>query len=178
MAISKSADRTLTGIERTFSADDLIVSKTDKTGKITYANDVFLSVSGYVENEVIGKPHSLIRHPHMPRAVFKLLWETIGSGLEIFAYVVNRAKKGDHYWVLAHVTPNCDQDGVIVGYHSSRRVARPAALAKIQPIYQRLLVAESEAADRHLGLTTSYSLLQDMVGQAGFDGYDRFVLSL
>jgi PAS domain S-box-containing protein len=178
MVMPMSSNRTLTGIERTFSADDLIVSKTDKTGKITYANEVFLSISGYTEKEVIGKPHSLIRHPHMPRTVFKLLWETIESGLEIFAYVVNRAKNGDHYWVFAHVTPNCTPDGAIVGYHSSRRVARPAALAKIQPIYQSLLIAESKQGGAKTELDTSYDLLQALVRQAGYDGYDRFVLSL
>ena len=95
----------LTGVERTFGEDEIIVSKTDLTGRITYANDVFLRISGYAEAEVLGQPHSIIRHPGTPRAVFSLLWRTIESGREIFAYVVNRAKNGDHYWVLAHVTP-------------------------------------------------------------------------
>ncbi len=86
-----------TGREVRFGADEIIVSKTDLTGHLTYANDVFLRVAGYTEAEVIGQPHSFIRHPEMPRAVFKLLWDTIQSGREVFAYVVNLTKHGDHY---------------------------------------------------------------------------------
>src|ERR687897_472191 len=80
-----------TGVERTFSPDELIVSKTDPRGVITYANDVFLRVSGYAMDEVIGQPHNLIRHPDMPRAVFQLLWETLAAGRELFAYINNLA---------------------------------------------------------------------------------------
>ena len=86
-----------TGVERFFDDDDIIVSKTDLKGKITYANRVFSQVSGYTEPELIGQPHNLIRHPDMPRCVFKLLWDTVQDGREIFAYVVNLCKGGDHY---------------------------------------------------------------------------------
>ena len=127
-----------TGRERTFDRDEIIVSKTDTTGRITYANDVFLHIAGYTENEVVGQPHSLIRHPDMPRVVFALLWETLQTGSEIFAYVVNLAKNGDHYWVFAHVTPTFGARGEIVGYHSNRRVAAPRALTKIVPLYADL----------------------------------------
>jgi PAS domain S-box-containing protein len=91
----------LTGVERTFDEEEIIVSKTDLTGRVTYANDVFLRISGYTESEVLGQSHSIIRHPGTPRGVFSLLWRAIESGREIFAHVVNRAKNGDHYWVLA-----------------------------------------------------------------------------
>jgi PAS domain S-box len=101
----------LTGVERTFGTDEIIVSKTDPKGRIIYANEVFLRLAGYAESEIIGQPHSIIRHPDMPRCVFKLLWDTVQSGNEIFAYVVNRSKNGDHYWVLAHVTPTFDGQG-------------------------------------------------------------------
>ena len=97
-----------TGRERMFGEDEIIVSKTDLKGRITYANSVFLRVAGYAEEDVLGQPHSMIRHPGMPRAVFKLLWETIAGGREIFAYVKNMARDGDHYWVFAHVTPSFD----------------------------------------------------------------------
>ena len=72
-----------TGVERTFDREEIIVSKTDLTGNITYANDVFIRMAGYTEEELLGAPHSIIRHPDMPRAVFQLLWDTIGSGEEI-----------------------------------------------------------------------------------------------
>ena len=173
-----AADKTLTGVERTFRSDELIVSKTDRAGKITYANDVFLSLAGYHEEELLGQPHSIIRHPGMPRAVFKLLWDTIESGEEIFAYVVNRAKNGDHYWVFAHVTPNLDAAGNIIGYHSSRRSPRREAIAKVKPLYDAVLVEERRHADRKQGLEASFGMLVDAVGKSGFEAYDRFVLSL
>lgn len=170
-------DRPLTGVERKFPEDEIIVSKTDVTGRLTYVNDVFLQVSGYSESEVIGQPHSLIRHPEMPRAIFKLLWDTINAGREIFAYVNNRAKNGDHYWVLAHVTPNFGTSGSIVGFHSNRRLPRPDALAKIKPLYQTLLDTERRAADRKLGQEASYRHLTDLLAREG-KSYGEFVFGL
>lgn len=114
--------------------DELIVSKTDLKGRITYANDVFLRVANLAPREALGAPHSLIRHPDMPRCVFKLLWDTIESGEEIFAYVINLAGNGDHYWVFAHVTPSFDASGRMVGYHSNRRRPSAEQIAKIVPI--------------------------------------------
>ena len=170
-------DTSLTGVERRFDKNEFIVSKTDTTGRLTYANDVFIRIGGYTEEETLGQQHSLIRHPHMPRAVFKLLWDRIASGHEIFAYVVNRAKNGDHYWVLAHVTPTIDTNGSITGYHSNRRVPRPEAISKIKPIYDRLLGIENSAADRKVGLQQSTEALQNLLKENGVT-YDQFVLSI
>ena len=115
-----------TGVERHLGPDELIVSKTDLQGRITYANESFLRIGAFTEDQVIGQPHNLIRHPEMPRAVFKLLWDTVQSRQELFAYVVNLAADGAHYWVLAHVTPSFDERGQVVGYHSNRRRPHPA----------------------------------------------------
>ena len=123
-----------TGQERTFGVDELIVSKTDPRGVITYANDVFLRVSGYEMDEVVGRPHNLIRHPDMPRAVFQLLWDTLSSGRELFAYINNLAQDGAHYWVLAHVTPSYGPGGRVIGYHSNRRRPSPRAVQQLQPL--------------------------------------------
>ncbi len=101
----------LTGVERRFNQDDIIVTKTDIGGRLTYGNPTFLTISDLTEREALGKPHSLIRHPDMPASVFRLLWSTIQDGKEIFAYVLNRATNGDHYWVFAHVTPTTGADG-------------------------------------------------------------------
>lgn len=168
---------TLTGKELSFRDDEMIVSKTDLKGRLTYCNDVFTRLAGYAESELIGKPHSLIRHPHMPRCVFKLLWETIAKGEEIFAYVVNRAKNGDHYWVLAHVTPDRDPSGAIIGYHSNRRSVDRTALAVIEPLYAALRAEESRHADRATGLEASYQMLLNQIAAKGL-AYDQFVLSL
>lgn len=134
-----------TGRERVFGEDEIIVTKTDTHGKITYANDVFLHISRYAEAEILGQPHSIVRHPDMPRTVFSLMWETILSGAEIFAYVKNLAADGDHYWVFAHVTPSFDTQGKIVGFHSMRRTPLRRALPAIEALYRDLREVESRA---------------------------------
>lgn len=170
--------RALTGVERHFSANDVIVSKTDLKGRITYANRTFLEVSGYEEEDVLGQPHSLIRHPHMPRAVFALLWDYLHARREIFAYVLNRAKGGDHYWVLAHVTPSYDIAGNVVGYHSNRRVGIPGVInGSIMPLYNKLLEEEARHTNRKEGLQASSKLLSCMLEQAG-ENYDSFMTKL
>jgi PAS domain S-box-containing protein len=168
---------TPTGVERTFSPDDVIVSKTDPKGIITYANDVFLDLAGMTERQAIGAPHSVIRHPDMPRAVFKLLWETLAAGDEIFAYVLNMSAKGDHYWVFAHVTPTFTRDGGIAGFHSNRRVPDRRALEVVRPLYASLKSIEDRASDRASGLAASYDTVRELLRDKGMS-YDEFVFSL
>jgi PAS domain S-box-containing protein len=166
-----------TGEERTFRLDELIVSKTDPRGVITYANDVFLRVSGYELDEVIGQPHNLIRHPDMPRAVFALLWSTLAEGRELFAYINNLASDGAHYWVLAHVTPSYGPDGRVVGYHSNRRRPAPGAVRKVGPLYQQLLAEERRHPNAKAAVAASSRLLDELVtAQAG--SYEEFVWSV
>lgn len=167
-----------TGRERTFDPDDIIVSKTDRTGRITYANRVFITVSGFAEHELVGAPHSIIRHPDMPRCVFKLLWDTIGTGQEIFAYVINMAKNGDHYWVFAHVTPSIDLNGKVLGYHSNRRVPdRRVVDDIIVPLYRTLLAEEQRHADRKAALENSHRMLVGLLEDKKV-GYDELIFSL
>lgn len=166
-----------TAQERRFGADEIIVSKTDATGRITYVNDVFCRVGLYGEGELVGQPHSIIRHPDMPRSVFKRLWDTVAQGEEIFAFVKNMAKNGDHYWVLAHVTPSFDAKGKIVGYHSNRRLPDEAAVRKIDAIYREVLAEEQRHADRKQGLQAGCDLLQAKLRALDLT-YDRFIFSL
>ncbi len=166
-----------TGRESPFGEEEVIVTKTDLKGRITYANDVFLRVARLTEDEAIGAPHSIIRHPDMPRAAFKLLWDRIEAGHEVFAYVLNLATNGDHYWVFAHVTPSRDEAGRIVGYHSNRRKPDAAQIAKIAPIYRALAEAERHEADRKDGLKRSSAMLADMLAKSG-TSYDELVFSL
>lgn len=166
-----------TQTERTFGDDEIIVSKTDLKGRILYANEVFCRVGLYQEHELIGQPHSIVRHPDMPRAVFQLLWQTISSGHEIFAYVKNMAKNGDYYWVFAHVTPSFDSHGKIDGYHSNRRKPDRAALDRIIPFYAKLLAEEQRHADRKQGQAASVALLQQTLQQQQ-RSYEEFVFSL
>jgi PAS domain S-box-containing protein len=166
-----------TGREAPFGEHELIVSKTDTKGRITYANDVFSRVSGYSRTELLGQPHSIIRHPDMPRCVFKLLWDTIQAKGEIFAYVLNMAKNGDHYWVFAHVTPTFNEKGEITGYHSNRRKPDAAQVAKIQPVYAALLEEERHAPDRKQGMRISHEQMLGLLKSKGVN-YDEFVFSL
>jgi PAS domain S-box-containing protein len=159
--------RVATERERTFDAGEIIVSKTDLRGRIVYANDVFLRVSGYDEGEVLGTPHSFVRHPDMPRGVFRLAWDTIRAGGEIFAYVKNLTKSGDYYWVFAHMTPTFDDAGTVTGYHSSRRVPRREALVDVQRIYAEMRAAESAVSDAKSKADASVQLLGDILAKRG-----------
>jgi PAS domain S-box-containing protein len=166
-----------TGVERRFAETDIIVSKTDVKGVITYANRVFLDIVGLTERQVIGAPHSFLRHPDMPRAVFALMWERLTAGKEIFAYVVNLAANGDHYWVHAHVTPTFGDNGAILGFHSNRRVPDRPAVEKIRPVYRKLKEIEDTNANRAEGLAQSRAHLNAILSASGVT-YDQFVFSL
>lgn len=165
------------GREISFGEDEIIVSKTDLRGIITYANDVFERISGYSEAELLGQPHNIIRHPDMPACVFKLLWDTLKSGREIFAYVLNLARDGSGYWVFAHVTPSYSLTGEIIGYHSNRRVPYPDALAKVRPLYADLLAIERRAPNRHAGMDAGLAHLTQLLAGNKLD-YSQFVFGL
>jgi len=166
-----------TGVEHRFPPEDLIVSKTDRRGVITYANDVFLRVSGYDLDEVLGQPHNLIRHPEMPRAVFALLWQTLAEGREVFAYIDNLSADGGHYWVLAHVTPSYGLDGSVVGYHSNRRSPSPSAVARVAPLYRQLLDEERRHPTAKAAVEASSRLLDRFLAAEGHS-YEDFVWSI
>ncbi|WP_430791201.1 PAS domain-containing protein [Actinoplanes sp. G11-F43] len=166
-----------TGQERKFSDGELIVTKTDPRGIITYANDVFLRISALDEDDAIGRPHNLIRHPDMPRAVFKLLWDTLKEKREIFAYVVNLAADGAHYWVFAHVTPSFDDSGRVVGYHSNRRVPSRSAIAAAEELYGVLRSAERRHDSAQDAVAAGYAALQRVLSERG-RSYDELVWDL
>jgi PAS domain S-box-containing protein len=152
--------------------NDFIVSKTDTSGRITYVNKIFMEIGEYTEKELLGKPHSIIRHHDMPKAVFKLLWDYVKKGDEIFAYVINKTKNGNEYWVYANVTPSYDLSGNIVGFYSVRRMPNPAALEKIKPLYQSMISAE-----RSGGVTAGTKILTDLLNEQGAS-YNEFIISL
>lgn len=166
-----------TGKECPYGEEELIVSKTNLKGQITYANDVFLRLAKYSPDEVIGAPHSLIRHPDMPRCVFKLLWDTIQAKKEIFAYVLNMARDGGHYWVFAHVTPTLDDQRKVTGFHSNRRKPDAAQLDKIKPLYAALLAEENRHDSRKDGMLRGYDLLMKTLKDKAVE-YDEFVFSV
>lgn len=109
-----------TEVETPFPEGKLIVSTTDKDGNITHVNHAFIEMSGYTEAELIGTPHSILRHPDMPPAAFKDLWDTVTKGEKWQGIVKNLRKDGGYYWVKATVIPNI-RNGQVVGYTSVRR---------------------------------------------------------
>lgn len=131
------------GIE--LSENTLITSKTDLAGKIVYCNKDFVRYSGFKEEEVFGKPHSVVRHSDMPRLVFRTLWEYVKSGKEVFAFVKNATNDGRHYWVFANITPSFDLQKNIVGYYSVRRKPNPRAIEKISSVYDLMRSAEKKS---------------------------------
>lgn len=169
-------DITPSAVEKVMREDDFIVSKTDLKGRITYGNRIFIEYSGYTEAELLGSQHNIIRHPDMPRAVFKLLWDTIQAGRECFAYVKNMAKDGSFYWVFTNVTPSYDQDGKVIGYLSVRRKPKAAAVKAADGLYKAMLAAEQQAGTKD-AIAASSKILIDLLTEAGLS-YDEFVLSL
>jgi PAS domain S-box-containing protein len=161
-----------TDVEKTFSESEIVLSKTDLKGNITYGNELFVALSGYTQEELLGQPHNIIRHPKMPKIIFKALWETLQAGKEINAYVVNLAKGGEYYWVFANVTPSFDKSDKIIGYHSTRRRPNRKALTVIKPFYEQLLRHEIVG-----GMHDSERLLTNLLKQKGMQ-YDEFIYSI
>jgi PAS domain S-box-containing protein len=162
--------------EKLMRENDFIVSKTDTKGRITYGNKIFIEFSGYDEHELLGTQHNIIRHPDMPRAVFKLLWDTVGEENEIFAFVKNLAKDGSFYWVYANVTPSYDSQGRVDGYFSVRRKPNPAAVETVGGLYKVMLEAEKKAGPKH-AIEASSKILSDLLAQKGTT-YEEFVIAL
>ncbi len=151
--------------ESTFDFNEMFFSTTDLRGVIRYGNDVFVRVSNYPREKLIAAPHSLIRHPDMPRAVFKVLWDTIQAGQPIAAYVKNLAANGHYYWVMAFVFPLSD------GYLSIRVKPSSGLFQAVQGIYAQTLAVEKEKGmDESLGF-----LVQQILG-AGFSSYQDFMV--
>lgn len=117
--------------------DELIVSRADFSGKITYVNETFADISGYEPNELIGQAHNVIRHPDMPKSVFALLWETIKNGDVWHGYVKNRRKDGGYYWVYARVS-TVMKDGEPVEYKSVREPVSREKAIEMQDLYDKL----------------------------------------
>ena len=164
--------QTVTNNEVFFKQDEMIISKTDTKGKITYCNTAFINISGYSEAELLGRPHNIVRHPDMPRCIYKLLWDTIKNKQEINAYVKNLCKDGSFYWVLANITPSFDDHDKIIGYFSARRKPKKEAVLFIQDIYKQLLDIE-----KHQSMDDSYKFLQNFIGKKGAT-YEQFILSI
>ena len=120
-----------------------MITETDLKGCITYANRKFMEITGYSREELIGAPHSIIRHPKMPRSAFKEMWETLHRGEDWNGHVVNLTKDGSFYWVHVYITPRCDEENRIVGYIAARQVPGEKSLHAAKKKYEMLLQREA-----------------------------------
>ena len=121
-------------VEINIPEDSVLISRTDTKGVITYASPDFLSISGYEDEELLKKPHNIIRHPDMPSQVFKEMWSTIKSGHVWTGIVKNRSKNGDYYWVDATVTP-IKESNQITGYVSVRKKPSRRDITRAESLY-------------------------------------------
>ncbi len=124
-----------------FPEGKLIVSRTDTSGLITHCNQSFIDISGYAEDELIGQPHHILRHPDMPRAAFKDLWDTLERGDKWHGYVKNLCKDGRYYWVYATAIPNI-RNGITEGYTSVRRRPSQTRVNECIELYHQMLQEE------------------------------------
>ena len=166
---------TPTDVEREVTAVDMIVSKANEAGDITYANPIFFKISGYTQGELLDQPHSILRHPDMPKAIFKYLWDNLKAGKDVNAYVKNLCKDGSYYWVLANVRVAKNPDGSFRNYVSTRRNVKPETKEKIAALYARML--EAEKSD---GVEASEKVLMDFLAENGVqpEGFNAFMQEL
>ena len=160
-------------VESLFDNTEMFFSTTDLKGRILSGNDIFARVSKYDLQDMIGKPHNIVRHPDMPKVIFKLLWEYIQSGKPIVAYVKNMAKDGSYYWVLAVVFPVFDKNGNIVKYLSIRIKPTTEFFTKIKGLYTEILNFEKKN-----GMEEAEKLLLSRIKSLGFKDYDDFMINV
>jgi len=103
----------------------VMITETDKAGIITYANRKFRNLTGYTKEELIGTPHNINRHPDMPKAAFKGMWETIKGGNYWEGFVKNMTNEGKYYLVVVWIKPKLDENGEIIGYIAGRKIPDP-----------------------------------------------------
>jgi len=132
---------TPTDVEKEVRDVDIIVSKGNEAGDITYANPIFFNIAGYTQGELMDKPHSIIRHPDMPKIIFKLLWDHLKAGIDTNVFVKNLCKDGSFYWVFAHVRVATNPDGSFRNYVSTRKAMNKSARAIIEPLYKEMVDA-------------------------------------
>lgn len=137
-----------------------------------YCNKSFLDYAEYSEEEILFKSHNIIRHEDMPKCVFRILWEYIRQGKEIFAFVKNKTKHNNFYWVFANITPNYNQHDKIIGYYSVRRKANEAAIAIISKIYEQTLKIEKSQ-----GIDKGYNFIFDYAKNANLT-YNNLIINL
>lgn len=159
--------------EMKWDKTQVISSKTDPYGTILYMNDAFEAASEYNKIELIGESHNIIRHPDMPKVVFKVLWKNLKAGKNFHAIVKNLTRSGRYYWVITDFTIDKDEKGKITGYTGRRKALPNSVIEKIEPLYKTLLNIESAKNEQASELYFE-AYLKEEVGKS----YDEFVVDL
>lgn len=141
-----------------------IESDTDKKGVITYVNDYFAEISGYSKDELLGSPHNIVRHPDMPKILFKILWDRISRGENFHAAIKNMAKDGRYYWVFTDFEPLKDDKGDIIGYKAARKKISKHVTQLLDPLYKKLTEIEKES-----GMNESLNYLNNFLKEHSQD---------
>jgi PAS domain S-box-containing protein len=166
-----------TGEVRTFEPDEMLVTKTNADDVIVYANEAFLRVFGYTEDEILGQTHDILRHPDMPRGLATELNGMLRQGREMLVYVPQVAKDGATYWVLAHVTPSRDAQGRLVGDHSNDRAPHPDAVAEMSAFYGVLLAEERRHSDPEAAKAAGARAAKEFLAARG-QSFEQYVWSI
>ena len=128
--------------EEVFFDGKTLISETDTKGIITFVNRKFVEMSGYTKEEALGQPHSILRHPDMPKAAFEEMWKVVKSGKIWEGYVKNLRKDGKFYWVIVNIIPKYDDNQNIIGYTASRKIPNRDMIDKIYIQYQEMIKKE------------------------------------
>jgi PAS domain S-box-containing protein len=155
--------------EIVFSKKKFIVSKTDTQGNILFINKNFCEISGYTEQELIGSPHNVMRHPDMPQSIFFLVWSSLLAGKEVSGVVKNLAKSGEYYWVIADFSIKRDEQGQIKSFTSFRRAVPNQVIEEIEELYATMLSIEK----KH-GIEGSLAYLESFLEEHELT-YDEFL---
>ena len=168
----KKPHTTPTNNETVLRDGEFIVSKTDLKSRILYGNKYFLSISGWSEEELLGQPHNILRHPDVPQVAFKILYEKLDNDEEFFGFVKNLKKDGGYYWVFASISCAYDTNGNKVGYYAVRRKPIDGFKKIIEPIYQKLVEIEKSG-----GMDASYEAVQNLLKEKGLE-FNQLMLGI
>jgi len=152
--------------------NDILITRTDHSGIINYANDTFLRVAGFSEDEVINKPHNIIRHPNMPKVIFYLMWKSIKKRNNFIAIVKNYTKNGDYYWVTTDFRYEEDFSGAIKNYTAFRRAIKSENIEIVEKLYNTLVNIE-----KNTGMKASIKYLNRYLKDRDMD-YNEYIANI
>lgn len=165
----------LTENEHVLLRSDIISSRTDNRGIITFVNPTFLKITGYSKPEVLDQPHNIIRHPSVPRAVYRVMWEVIKAGKQFFGVTKNQCKNGDYYWTLGYFQPEFSDNQDISGYRSTRQGLHDEQLKQeFEELYTQVRQTELNYPHSADQVLAGVACLTKQLKKRGYDDYQQY----